>query len=107
MSEESEIKRLGATPVKNSGRSKGVAKGDAILEPFLVDIKEYTNSFSISRDNWQKLSSDAVTNGRREPMFYLSLISPEEGKSPVRVWVVSDTMGQEMLSAWREKYDCT
>lgn len=103
MSEAHEIKRLGATPVKNSGRSRGVAKGDAILEPFLVDVKEYDKSFSVSRENWGKISSDAVNNGRREPMFLLCL--GEEGQTPVRVWVVSDSMGREMLEAWREKYE--
>jgi len=100
MSEEFELKRLHATPVKNSGRSKGVAKGDGILEPFLVDVKEYDESFSVSRKVWGKLSSDAVNNGRREPMLLLALGS--EDKAPVRVWVISDAMGQEMLSAWRE-----
>lgn len=101
MSEDFELKRLGATPVKNSGRSKGIAKGDGVLEPFLVDVKEYTNSFSVSRDNWGKLCSDAISNGRREPMLLLAL-QGAEGKTPVRVWVISDAMGQEMLSAWRE-----
>jgi hypothetical protein len=101
VSEEYEMKRLGITPVKNSGRSKGVAKGDGILEPFLVDVKEYDQSFSVSRSNWGKMCSDAITNGRREPMFILAL-QGDEGQTPVRVWVISDAMGQEMLSAWRE-----
>ena len=80
-----------------------MAKGDAILEPFLVDIKEYTQSFSVSRSNWAKLCSDAVTNGRREPLFHLAL--GEEGKPPVRLWVMSEAMGIEMLEAWKEKYE--
>lgn len=101
MSEASEAKRLGATLVKNSGR--GMFKGDAVLEPFLIDIKEYDKSFSVSRDNWAKLSSDAIQNKRRQPMFYLALGGPDE--TPVRLWVISDTMGQEMLEAWREKYE--
>lgn len=101
--ELAELKRIGATPVKNSGRSKGVAKGDGILEPFLVDVKEYTKSFSVSRENWIKLSTDAVTNGRRQPMFVLAL--QEEGKTPIRIWCVSEDMGMEMHQAWREKYE--
>lgn len=99
--EKAELKRIGATPVKNSGR--GLNKGDGILEPFLVDVKEYDKSFSVSRDNWAKLSTDAVQNGRRQPMFVLAL--GQEGQTPVRVWVVAENMGQEMLEAWREKYD--
>lgn len=103
MSEEFEAKRIGATMVKNSGRSRGIDKGDAILEPFLVDIKEYTESFSVSRKNWLKLAKDAITNGRRMPMFLLALQA--EGKAPLRLWVIDEGMGQEMLEAWREKYE--
>ena len=97
MSEEYEIKRDGMTPVKNSGRSRGVAKGDAVLEPFLVDIKEYEKSFGVSRTNWAKISTDAAHNGRREPAFKLVL------GGDTRVWVVSDHMFHEMREAWREK----
>lgn len=103
MSEVFELKRIGATPVKNSGRSRGIEKGDGVLEPFLVDVKEYTNSFSVSRDVWKKLSTDAIHNGRRQPMLLLSLLG-EEGQSPIRVWVVGESMGMEMHEAWMEKY---
>lgn len=103
MSEEFEAKRIGASLVKNSGRSRGIDKGDLILEPFIIDVKEYTKSFSVSRENWLKLSKDAVTNGRRQPMFLLAL--QEEGKAPIRLWVIGEGMGQEMLEAWREKYE--
>lgn len=102
-SELAELKRIGATPVKNSGR--GMYKGDGILEPFLVDIKEYSESFSVSRKSWAKLSTDSIQNGRRQPMFVL-VLGDKEGKSqPVRVWVVGESMGQEMLEAWREKHE--
>ena len=104
MSEASELKRLGATPVKNSGRSRGVDKGDGILEPFLCDIKEYTRTFGVSRDVWLKISTDAVTNGRRQPLLLLALQEPD--KAPIRLWVISDEMGKEMLEAWKEKYEC-
>ena len=103
MSEADELKRLGATPVKNSGRSRGTEKGDGVLEPFLVDVKEYYRTFGVSRDMWLKISTDAVTNGRRQPMLLLALQELE--KAPIRLWVISDEMGQEMLEAWREKYD--
>lgn len=98
--EKLELKRIGATPVKNSGR--GMKKGDGILEPFLVDVKEYDKSFTVSRDNWAKLGYDSIQNGRRQPMFVLVL--GEEGKQPVRIWCVGESMGQEMLEAWNEKY---
>lgn len=102
MSEEAELKRIGATPVKNSGRSRGIEKGDGVLEPFLVDVKEYTKSFSVSRENWKKLSTDAVHNGRRQPMLVLALL--EEGQAPIRLWVMGESMGMEMHEAWSEKY---
>ena len=102
-SEAAELKRIGATPVKNSGRSRGVDKGDGLLDPFLVDVKEYNQSFSVSRDVWKKLSTDAVHNGRRQPM--LVLVLGEENQVPIRVWVMGEDMGMEMLDAWKEKYE--
>lgn len=78
-------------------------KGDCILEPFLVDIKEYDESFTVSRKNWAKLSADAIQNKRRQPMFFLAL--GEEGKQPVRVAVIGESMFHEMLEAWKEKYE--
>lgn len=101
--EEFELKRIGATPVKNSGR--GINKGDGILEPFLVDVKEYTNSYSVSRDSWAKLSMDSIQNGQRQPMLVLVLSGKDQSVQPTRVWVVGESMGQEMLEAWKEKYE--
>jgi hypothetical protein len=107
MSEAAEIKRDGATPVKNSGRSKGTNKGDAILEPFLVDYKEYNKSFGVTREFWAKISTDAINNGRRQPALKLVIRAEDdpESKTPkTRLWVVGDSMFHEMLEAWREKY---
>ncbi len=92
--ELAELKRIGATPVKNSGR--GMMKGDGILEPFLVDVKEYTKSFSVSRKVWAKLSTDSVQNGRRQPMLVLVLGDPEGKEQPIRVWVVGESMGRQI-----------
>lgn len=100
-SELSEIKRFGGTPQKNSGRG-AVKKGDGILEPFLVDVKEYAKSYAISISNWAKISSDAIKAGSFQPA--LNVVLGEAGKK-VRVWVVSEEMFLEMLDAWREKYE--
>lgn len=100
MSEADEIQRDGATPVKNSGR--GLNKGDAILEPFLVDYKEYGKSFGITKEMWAKISTDSIKNGRRQPA--LKLVIGKEGEVRTRLWVIGDTMFHEMLEAWREKY---
>ncbi|WMI33464.1 holliday junction resolvase [Streptomyces phage Kenrey] len=101
MSEAEEIKRDGATPVKNSGR--GLHKGDAILEPFLVDYKEYSKSFGVTQEMWAKVSTDSIKNGRRQPA--LKLVIGKEGEVRTRLWVIGDEMFHEMLEAWKEKYD--
>lgn len=101
MSEADEIKRDGATPIKNSGRSKGIAKGDAVLEPFLIDYKEYEKSFGITKDFWAKISTDAINNGRRQPALKLVIggVGPK-----TRLWVIGDKMFHEMLNAWNQTY---
>lgn len=102
-SELSEIKRDGAVPQKNSGRGKH-DKGDAVLEPFLVDYKEYDQSFSVSRSNWAKLQSDAFKAGRREPAF--KLVLGEEGSTQkLRLWVISDAMFHELRETYHMYQD--
>lgn len=102
-SEAAELKRIGATPVKNSGRSRGVDKGDGIFHQFVLDVKEYSRSFSVSRDVWKKISTDAITNGRKEPALFLVL--GEEDERPIRLWVIGEDSFDEMHEAWREKYE--
>jgi hypothetical protein len=101
VSEAKEIARFGGTAQKNSGRG-WKDKGDAVLEPFLVDVKEYASGFTVSVKNWAKLSSDAFKSGRRIPAFMLAL---GEDNPKLRLWVVSDSMFKEMLEAWKEKYE--
>jgi hypothetical protein len=101
--EQAEIKRVGGTPVKNSGR--GLQKGDFILGPFLGDIKEYGKSFAVTQEMWAKISTDSIKNGKRQPT--LRLVIGEEGKPRTRLWVIGDSMFQEMLEAWQEKYEGT
>lgn len=104
MTEIKQIKRDGAVAQKNSGRGM-YQKGDARLGPFLVDYKEYTESFSVSRTNWAKLQSDAFRTAQSQPAFRLVLGDKEIKESDkLRLWVVGDTMFREMLEAWEEKY---
>lgn len=98
--EKEEIKRDGGKPQKNSGRGK-IQKGDAILEPFCYDIKEYEKSFSLSKDVWAKVCDDAFRSGRREPALKI-VLGRANGKT--RLWVVEDMMFQQMREAWEEKY---
>lgn len=72
MSEKAEVKRDGAKATKNSGRGQ-YQKGDAILDIFTVDYKEYAKSFGISKDVWAKICSDAIRNNRTEPLIKLIL----------------------------------
>lgn len=100
MSEKQELKRMGAKPQKNSGRGL-YQKADGKLEPFLVDVKEYQKSFSLSRSVWAKICSDAVRSGG-VPALMIALGS---GKDTVRLWVIDDEMLHEMREAWLEKYE--
>lgn len=100
MSEKIEAGRDGATLQRNSGRGKH-DKGDAVLEPFLIDYKEYDQSFSVSRSNWAKLQSDAFKAGRREPAFKL-VLGDKDTNQKLRLWVISDAMFHEMLAYYNE-----
>lgn len=84
---------------KNSGRGL-YQKGDAVLDVFTVDIKEYAKTFGVSRTVWGKICSDAARNGN-EPALMLALGA---GRETVRLWIVADDMFKEMLDAWKEKY---
>lgn len=96
-SELSEIKRFGGKPQKNSGR--GFQKGDATWGVFLVDVKEYLKTFSLSRTVWGKISTDAAKHGK-EPALMICL---GEGKDTIRLWVVGDQMMQELKEAFEDK----
>lgn len=99
ISESEEAKRDGAKLQPNSGR--GVHhKGDAILDPFLIDYKEYANSFGVSTQVWTKLNTDAVHAGL-QPALKL-VLGPNNGHK-TRVWVISDQMFKEML--WAYNFD--
>jgi hypothetical protein len=73
MSERREIARDGAKAQKNSGRGK-YQKGDAKMDGYLVDYKEYEKSFSVSKDVWLKICTDAMRSGKElEPVIKLIL----------------------------------
>lgn len=102
MSELGEIARDGAKPQKNSGRGE-YQKGDATLGIWLIDYKEYTESFSVSRKNWAKLRSDAFRSQQKQPAFKL-VLGDAESKSKLRLWVIEDSMFHEMYDAWQQVY---
>ena len=97
MSERGELKRMGARPQKNSGRGQ-YQKGDGVLGSFIVDVKEYGKSYSISQDNWAKICSDALTNQHdKNPVIQLVL----GNGSVVRLAVIEWSVFEQM----RELYD--
>jgi hypothetical protein len=98
-SEKIEIKKMGGKAQKNSGRSLH-EKGDAILGPFIVDVKEYEKSFSLSRNVWGKISTDASKH-RKEPALMVCLGIAE---NTTRLWVVGNDMFHDMFLAYQEKY---
>ena len=100
MSERDEVKRDGAKAQKNSGRGKH-DKGDAVLEPFLIDYKEYEKSFAVNTTVWGKICTDAIRAGGYEPTLKIIL---GKDNNKVRVYVISETMFNEMREAWLEKY---
>lgn len=95
--ERSEINRMGGRPQKNSGRSK-YQKGDAVLPPFIVDVKESLKSFTLNTSVWAKICTDAARH-RLDPALMICL---GEGRDTTRLWVVSDTMFHIMLDAYRK-----
>jgi hypothetical protein len=85
-SELRELKRMGAVPQKNSGRGKH-DKGDGILAGiWMVDVKEYAKSYSLSIDGWAKTCTDAFRAGQKEPLLLVVL---GEGKDRIRLVVHS------------------
>lgn len=108
MSEQREAARDGAKLHRNSGRGP-FEKGDASLEPFVIDYKEYTESYSVSRKAWAKATLDALKL-RGVPAIKIVLGDDEPqasnlaGDGKVRLWVISDSMFHEMRDAWLEKY---
>lgn len=102
-SELSELKRYGAKPQKNSGRGKH-DKGDGVIDDlFMVDVKEYAQSYSISIDGWAKVCTDAFRSGGLEPLIGLTLGT---GNKRVRLAVISKDMFDAMKAAYlREQED--
>lgn len=92
MSEKGETKRDGARAVKNSGRGH-YQKGDALLDIFTIDYKEYPKGFRVTMDNWAKICSDALRNNRSEPA--LKIVMGDTNK--VRVWVVAEHIIEDYI----------
>ena len=69
--EAEQAKIDGATLIKNSGR--GMRKGDAHLDNYLIDYKFYAKQYSVSEKNWDKVREDAITEGFMDPVIAVVL----------------------------------
>ena len=100
MSERGEIKRMGAKAQKNSGRG-AYQKGDAILGTFVVDVKEYSKSFSINPEFWAKICTDAMRVGNdMSPALQLVMGTENKTRLAVIEWGVFEEM-REAYEAWK------
>lgn len=93
MSEAGEIKRDGAKAQKNSGRGP-YSKGDSRWHNFLVDYKEASKSFGLTKKVWAKICSDTFrVNPDSWPV--LKIILGEEQK--VRLAIIEWSLLEELV----------
>jgi len=91
--EASELKRMGAKVHKNSGR--GQVKGDGSTDEFVVDVKEYSKSYSISIDNWAKICTDSMkVDKSKSPMLQLVL---RDGNRVIRLSVIEWSILEDLI----------
>jgi hypothetical protein len=84
MSERGELKRIGAKQHINSGR--GPVKADGSLDDFVVDVKEYSKSYSVSQDSWAKIVSDTMQVDRKKDPVLMVVLG--EGNKKVRLTII-------------------
>lgn len=84
MSEKGELKRIGAKQHINSGR--GPVKADGSLDDFVVDVKEYSKSYSVSQDSWAKIVSDTMKVDRKKNPALMVVLG--EGNKKVRLAII-------------------
>ena len=93
MSEKSESIRDGAKLHKNSGR--GNKKGDATWKDFVVDYKEFSKTFSISRDVWAKAVTDAIKSGTdKSPVIKVIL---GNGSQKIRLAIIEWELLEQLV----------
>lgn len=94
MSERSELKRMGARAHKNSGRGQ-YQKADGNIDRFVVDVKEYGKSLSLSEDMWAKIVTDCLrTDNTKNPLLMAVLGS---GGRKTRLAVIEWEVLEELL----------
>ena len=94
MSERAELKKAGLKAHKNSGR--GAVKADGSDDEFVVDVKEYSKSFSISQDVWAKIVTDTMRVNRAKNPALMLVIG--EGSKKIRLAVIEWNVFEELRS---------
>jgi len=85
MSERGELKRIGAKQHKNSGRN--TKKADGSLEDYVVDVKEYSKSFSVTQDVWAKIVTDTLkVDKNKSPVIMLVLGEQKKVRLAIIEW---------------------
>lgn len=97
MSERSELKRMGAKAHKNSGRGQ-YQKADGNIERFVVDVKEYSKSLSLSEDMWAKIVTDCLrTDNTKNPLLMAVLgVGGRKTRLAVIEWEVLEEILEEL-----------
>lgn len=86
MSERGEAKRIGAKLQKNSGRGK-IQKGDATWRDYVIDFKEFSKSFSLTRDVWAKVVTDTLKSDKtKSPAIMLVLGEQHKTRLAIIEW---------------------
>lgn len=95
-SEEYELSRINASPTKNSGRGK-FQKGDGVISykdmSVTVDVKEYKESFGLSRKMVAKLGADTRQNRTDYGIFFV-VLGDEEPRQ--RMVVMTEQMYNDL-----------
>lgn len=91
--EQSEARRIGAVPHKNSGRGK-LKKGDATWKTFTIDYKHIGKSFSINKAVWAKACTDALKNNA-DPAIVVVL--GEDGEPKTRLAIIELAILEQLL----------
>lgn len=102
MSERAELRRMGAKAHKNSGRGQ-YQKADGSIDRFVIDIKEYGKSISLSQDMWAKIVTDCLkTDNTKNPLLQAVLGS---GGRRTRLAVIEWEILEELLEEIDGKYN--
>lgn len=101
--EQAELKRMGAKAHKNSGR--GMRKGDGQLPNYVVDVKEFSKSFSVSRDVWAKVCTDTVrVDPSKEPVLCIVLGDQQKTRLAIISWTEFEAL-QEIRMKYEQECD--